>query len=101
MQARECYYGSCTINILHTVYWQYHSSVAVLPLMPAALVAIRQQTRDICQYKLCNLYVLNHSTITNTTVFTETMLSIPGTESLGMRLILYCQGMCTITVREV
>ena len=52
---RSCgyYYGSCMINILHTVYWQYHSSrsVATLPL-----VSIQQQTRDIYQYTVCNPY---------------------------------------------
>ena len=43
------------INKLHTVYWQYHSFVVALPLVPTALVAIQQQTRDICQYMVCNL----------------------------------------------
>jgi len=57
LHPRVCYYGSCVINILHTVYWQYHSSVAALPLVPAALVAIQQQTRDICQYTAYNLYI--------------------------------------------
>ena len=59
LHLRVCYYGSCVISILHTVYCQYHSSVAALPLVPAALVAIQQQTRDICQYTVCNLYVTN------------------------------------------
>jgi len=42
MHTRGCYYGSCMINILHTVYRQYNSSrsVGALPLMPVALVAI-------------------------------------------------------------
>ena len=30
------------INTLLTVYWKYHSSVVVLPLVPTALVAIQQ-----------------------------------------------------------
>ena len=42
----------------HTVYWQYHLSVAALPIVPMALVAMRQQTRDICQYTVCNLYFI-------------------------------------------
>ena len=34
------------MNKLHTVYWQYHPSVAALPLVPTALMAIRQPTCD-------------------------------------------------------
>ena len=37
-------HGSRAINKVHTLYRQYHSSVAALPLV--TLVAIQQQTRD-------------------------------------------------------
>ena len=43
---RRCYNGSRAIN------WQYHSSVAALPLVPMIFVAIQQLTRDICQYMI-------------------------------------------------
>ncbi len=36
---------------------KYHSSVAVLSLVPAVLVTIRQQTRDTSQYTVDNIYV--------------------------------------------
>ena len=62
LHLRLCYYGSCVINILHTVYCQYHSSVAALPLVPVALVAIQQRTRDICQYTVCNLVSISLDT---------------------------------------
>ena len=45
------------INALLTVYWKYHSSVVVLSLVPTALVAIQQQTRDISQYTVNNIYL--------------------------------------------
>ena len=43
------------INTLLTMYWKYHESVVVLPLVPTALVAIQQQTRDISQYTVNNI----------------------------------------------
>ena len=57
-RGRRCYYGIRAINKLHTVYWQYHSSVSALPLVPTVLVTIQQQTHDIHQYTVCNLYLL-------------------------------------------
>ena len=57
----SCFYvlidRSHRINTLLTVYRKYHSSVVVLPLVPTALVAIQQQTRDISQYTVNNIYV--------------------------------------------
>ena len=44
---------------VHTVYWQYYSSVSTLPLAPMALGTWQygnRQTRDICQliaYTVC------------------------------------------------
>ena len=46
------------INTLLTVDWKYHSSVVVLRLVPTALVAIQQQTRDISQYTVNNIIIL-------------------------------------------
>ena len=47
------YYTVCT--------GKHHSSVAVLSLVPAALVTIRQQTRDISLYTLYNILLLELS----------------------------------------
>ena len=49
------------INTLLTVYWKYHSSVVVLPLVPTVLVAIQQQTRDISQYTVNNIYICGNA----------------------------------------
>ena len=51
------HHRSHRINTLLTVYWKYHSSVVVLPLVPTALVAIQQQTHDISQYTVNNIYI--------------------------------------------
>ena len=52
------YYTVCT--------GKHHSSVAVLSLVPAALVTIRQQTRDISMYTLYNIACLSYPYIEST-----------------------------------
>jgi len=38
------------------VHWELHSFVTVLSLVPMALIPIWQQTRDISQYTVNDIY---------------------------------------------
>ena len=64
------------INTLLTVYWKYHSSVVVLPLVPTALVAIQQQTHDISQYTVNNIYLSYDSGVTALKMYGELLLNM-------------------------